>query len=195
MTAVHPHLAAATVPTYIVGSRTLDGIALLVIAAGIWIGWFLVARDNWENIIHSLTRLGYLIGDCALLAPGCVTSGIGLLLNESWGPPTLLIAVGAAAFDLTHTFIYLAEICEPKVHGKPLGPWVYAAAILVTLGVLGWIAWRAIYYATGDNPPWYLWLLSAVAAAILVAGVVYGVRAVRKLTPPPDPLGRTRLEL
>jgi hypothetical protein len=173
-------LAAAKLPTYILGSRHFDGVALIVIGVAILVGWIIVAIKNWANIVHTTTRLGYLAGDCALLAPGCIVSGIGLLTNQSWGPPTLLIAVGAAAFDLTHTFIFTAEIGYPKFHGKPLPAWVYVVVIMVILAVLGWIAWREIWFATGSHPPWYLWVLSAVATIVLAAIVILGVRDARK---------------
>lgn len=187
-----PHLAAVQSFNYIVGSRTLDGVLLVCIGVAIWVGWALVVSGNWSNIVQSTTRLGYLAGDCALLAPGCIASGLGLLTDQPWGPPTLLIAVGAAAFDLTHTFIFLAETDVPKFHDKPLAPFLYAALILVTLGLLGWIAWRAIWFATNSHPPWYLWVLSLLAAVVLVVIVVLGVRAARK--PRPAILSSTPLE-
>lgn len=187
----HAIHAGVPVPAYILGSRHVDGGALIAIAVLIWALWFVVARRHWANIIETRTRLGYLAGDCALLAPGCVASGIGLLADQSWASSVLLLAVGAAAFDLTHTFIFLAEIELPKVHDKALPPWHYALVILVVLAVLGWIAWRDIWFATGSHAPWYLWVLSAAAAIVLVSIVTIGVRDARKPTPPDGPLSLT----
>jgi hypothetical protein len=181
MVVVGPIPAAVRLPGYIIGSRHLDGAVLIAIGMLIWVGWGIVVMRHWPNIISSTTRLGYVAGDCALLAPGCITSGIGLLTDQSWGPPTLLIAVGAAAFDLTHTFIFTAEIGYPKIKGKAPPAWAYVVVILFTLTLLGWIGWREIWFETGSHPPWFLWALSAAASLLLSAIVLVGVQAARKL--------------
>ena len=172
-------LATQFTHTYKVWGRHVGGVTLIVIGGLILVGWAIVAPLKWSNIVQTNPRLGYLICDVCLVAPGCLISGIGLLTDAVWGPPTLLIAVGAAAFDLTHTFTYIAVIGFPKIGGKPLPVWAYGALILGTLVLLDWIAWREIRIETGGHIPALLVWLSIPAALVLVGILVLGVLAGR----------------
>jgi hypothetical protein len=125
-------------------TRHFGGWALIAIAVAIWILWPIVAIKHWQNVIESHTRLGYFIADMTIVAPLCFASGYGSIQDYSWAGPLLLVAVGAAAYDLTHFLIFLAQIQVPKINGKPLPVAVYPVTILAVLAFLGWLAWREI---------------------------------------------------
>jgi hypothetical protein len=156
--------------------RKLAGWALIVIGFSVWIGWSIVAPTNWHDVVQSHTRLGYLVGDFFLVAPVCVVAGLGLLKGHSWGPPALLAAVGAAAFDLTHTFIYMAQIGVPSIGGKAPPSWVYVLLIVLTLSVLQWIAWHEIRANmaphSGIRSSWWWLVFFAVSIGALIVVLV-----------------------
>lgn len=139
-------IASAEVLTTAHTHATLDrgGWALIAIGVAIWIFWPIVAIEHWQNVIESHARLGYFIGDMTIVAPLCFASGYGSVAATKWASPMLLLTVGAAAYDLTHFLIFLAQIHVPKIKGKPLPVVAYVAAILAVLAFLAWIAWRVI---------------------------------------------------
>ena len=146
------------------------GFTLLVVGAGVLIGWSIIAPIYWQEIIKSQSRLGYLVGDGFLVAPGCLLAGWGLLREHSWAPASLLIVIGAAAFDLTHTFIYMAEVKFPKIGGSPPPIWAYALCVVIIWGALNWLAWRVIRLqikGNSDLEPWS-WLRGFIPSVILV---------------------------
>jgi hypothetical protein len=150
------------------------GFMLIVIGGAVLIGWSIIAPTHWTEIVKSQSRLGYLVGDGFLVAPGCILAGWGLLRDHSWGPAATLIVIGAAAFDLTHTFIYMAEVHFPKFGGSPPPIWAYVACILVIWGFLNWLAWRVIRLKIKGNSglePWS-WLKGFIPSVILVIIVV-----------------------
>jgi hypothetical protein len=154
--------------------------ALILIGAATLIGWSIVAPLHWDEIKKSQSRLGYLVGDGFLVAPGCLLAGWGLLRERSWGPALLLIVIGAAAFDLTHTFIYMAEVKFPKVGGSPPPMWAYAACILVIWGFLDWLAWRVISRKIAGNGGleprfWLRFFIPSVILAIIAVTLGYAL--------------------
>jgi hypothetical protein len=128
--------------------RHVGGVLLIVIGVAVWIGWPIVAVRHSEDVVNSHARLGYMIGDLTITGPLCLASGYGLLQDYRWGSAVLLLAVGAAAFDLTHFLVYLAQIRWPLIGGRALPWWAYLAAILATLAILGVIAWRELDVVT-----------------------------------------------
>lgn len=127
--------------------RRFGGPALIAIGVCLLIGWAVVATQEWNDVIGSHTRLGYLIGDTWLLAPGLILSGVGIRQRLAWGHLVFLITVGVAAFDLTHTFIYMLQIEWPKIGGKA-APWeAYAALIVLTIALLVALGWWEIRVA------------------------------------------------
>jgi hypothetical protein len=145
-------------------------VALIVIGSAVVIGWAIIAPTNWSNVLTSHSRLGYLIGDGFLVAPGCVLSGYGFYKRFKWAPAAFLITIGAATFDLTHTFIYMAEIGVPRFGGSPPPLWAYAAAILALWALMNAWAWYVIRTEVVPDSgirPWS-WLIGFVPAAVLV---------------------------
>ncbi|HEX4010459.1 MAG TPA: hypothetical protein VHX62_10645 [Solirubrobacteraceae bacterium] len=167
--------------SFILFTRTVDGVALILIGAGVIIGWGLVLWRHGRDVIKENPRLGYCVGDVTLLAPGCIVAGIGLLAEAPWAPPFLLVAVGAATFDLTHTFIYCAEISWPRLPAVGVPPtWWYSVAILLVLVALEWLAWSDIRVITGSHiPPGILWA-SVPLAIIMAVGTALATAAIRK---------------
>ena len=139
-----PPLAALLTASQLNATHHLGGWALVVIGALIWLLWPIIAIRHWQNVVESHARLGYFIGDMAIVAPLCFASGYGSIEDYRWGLPMLLLAVGASAYDLTHFLVFLAQIGVPQIRGKRLPVAVYAVAIVLVLVVLGYIAWRAI---------------------------------------------------
>lgn len=169
--------------SFILFTRTVDGIALIVIGVGLIIGWGLVLWRHGRDVIANNPRLGYCIGDVTLLAPGCIVTGIGLLAKAPWAPPFLLVAVGAATFDLTHTFIYCAQISWPRLPevGVP-ATWWYSVAILVVLFALEWIAWSDIRVINRSHIPAGILWASIPLAIIMAVGTALATEAVRRKT-------------
>jgi hypothetical protein len=165
--------------------RHLGGVLLVVIGVAVWIGWPIVAVRHSEDVVKSHARLGYMIGDMTITGPLCLASGYGLLQNYRWGSAVLLLAVGAAAFDLTHFLVYLAQTHWPQIGGRALPWWAYLAAILATLAILGVIAWRELDVVTsatgGAGSGAYLTL-----APIVLGALVSGALTVWLLRPPPS---------
>ena len=167
-------------PPFLVFDWTAAGIALLAIGGAVLVGWGLVLVKHGRNVLDDNPRLGYCVCDIFLLAVGVITAGIGLVGNRAWAKPLLLIAVGAAAFDLTHTFIYCAEISWPKPFGLTLPTWVYSVAILAVLAALFSIGWSDINSLTNGKIPTAIFWVSIGLGIVLGVGVAISTAAVRK---------------
>jgi hypothetical protein len=162
-------------------NKRLFGIFLMCVGAAVVIGWAIIAPTNWSNVLTSHSRLGYLIGDGFLVAPGCILSGYGYYSEATgeragthrgfgWAPAAFLITIGAATFDLTHTFIYMAEIGVPRFGGSAPPMWVYALVILLLWAIMNMWAWYVIRTEVAPDSgitPWS-WLKGYIPAAILV---------------------------
>jgi hypothetical protein len=172
--------------------RHVGGVLLIVIGVAVWIGWPIVAVQHSDDVVKSHARLGYMICDMTITGPLCLASGYGLVQDYRWGSAVLLLAVGAAAFDLTHFLVYLAQIHWPQIRGRALPWWAYLAAILATLAILGVIAWReldVVTSATGAaGSGAYLTLV-----AIVLGALGSGALTVWLLRPPPSSSSRPPL--
>jgi len=172
--------------------RHVGGVLLIVIGVAVWIGWPIIAVRHSEDVVKSHARLGYMIGDMTITGPLCLASGYGLLQDYRWGSAVLLLAVGAAAFDLTHFLVYLAQIHWPQIRGRAL-PWsAYLVATLATLAILGVIAWRELDVVTsatgGAGSGAYLTLVPIVLGALGSGGLtVWLLRAPPSSSSPPAP--------
>ena len=157
------------------------GFALLLVGAGVLIGWSIIAPMHWQEIVKSQSRLGYLVGDGFLVAPGCLLAGWGLLREHSWAPASLLIVIGAAAFDLTHTFIYMAEVKFPKFGGSPPPIWAYAVCVVIIWGFLNWLAWGVIRLKIPGNSglerwSWLRGFIPSVILVVIAVSLSYALR-------------------
>jgi hypothetical protein len=157
----------------------LGGVGLLLIAALVWILWPIVAWRHWQNVVETKTRLGYFIADMSIVAPLCATAGYGYVRDLGWAPGALLIAVGAAAFDLTHTFIFVAQLGLPKIKGSAPPWWAYALLIVLVLSLLGLIAWRALLALVAPEELVYLVLGTMLAGALAGAALIGAKGGVR----------------
>ena len=168
-------------PPYVMFTARFAGIALILIGAALILGWLLVLVKHGRNVLTNNPRLGYCVGDISLLSVGCIITGIGLVAGEIWARPLLLVAVGAAAFDLTHTLIYCAEISWPQPFGFTLPTWVYSVVILLILGALMAIGWSDIDRITGTNgiPTWVFWVSIGLGLATGVA-IAWATSVVRR---------------
>ena len=116
---------------------------MLVTAAVLIIGWPIAICVNWEHIVTSHTRLGYLIADIGLVSPLCLLSWHGLKKARTWGPLVLLATLGALAYDAVHFGVYLIQ---EQFLSIPLI--AYVALILLVLAVLCWIGIWEIQHQT-----------------------------------------------
>jgi hypothetical protein len=159
------------------------GWALIGVAALLWAGWTVQMLREWKVVWESQARLGYLLADTLIVAPGCIASGIGLLGSDGWGAPLLLLTVGAAAYDLTHFFVYMFQSEMIKIKGKGLAWWVYAILTVVAWAGLGFFAYEAIGVAM-RVPPAQPPLGIAIGAGVAVLLIVLALSLRRK---PPHP--------
>lgn len=95
------------------------------------VGWPIAAIVNWDDIVNSHARLGYLIGDVGLVVPLAFATWQGLRTRAWWGPPVLLLLAGAGAYDLLHFSIYLWQI---EAFGVP--GFLYGIACAAALAVI-----------------------------------------------------------
>ncbi len=171
-------------------SRHLSGWVLIGIGIVLLAGWIVVLLREGRVIWESQARLGYALADVLLVFPGCIISGAGVLDGQGWGPPVLLLTAGAAAYDLTHFFVYLFQAEAVKLKGKPLPWWVYAGLIVLSWAFLAWVAYEAVKIAIStpgqlSTPPMWIAIVYGVTLAIIV--VMLSLRSRR----PPGPRGLT----
>lgn len=176
-------LRLTSAPPFVIFPPVPAGIALIAIGAAVILGWGLVLVKHGRNVLESNPRLGYCVCDISLLSVGCIVTGIGLVGGHRWARPLLLVAVGAAAFDLTHTFIYCAEISWPKPRGFTLPTWVYSVVILAVLAVLMSIAWSDIdMIASYKGIPTAVFWVSVGLGLATGVGIAWATNMVRKRT-------------
>ena len=108
--------------------------AVFVVGALLLIGWPIACIANWHDVVHSHTRLGYLIGDVGLVTPLCFAAWQGLRTRAPWGPGVLLVAIGAGAYDTVHFVVFLVQ--EKFLLPGPV--WIGIAVVL--LAIIGWWA-------------------------------------------------------
>ncbi len=168
-------------PPYVMFNWRFAGIALIVIGAALIVGWVLVLVKHGRNVLDNNPRLGYCVCDISLLSVGCIITGIGLVGGQLWAQPLLLVAVGAAAFDLTHTLIYCAQISWPQPLGRPLPTWIYSVLILLILAVLFAIGWSDIDNIKGLHgiPTWVFWVSMVLGLGTGVA-IAWATAVVRR---------------
>ncbi len=109
-----------------IAAWTMFGVGMLLL-----LGWPVAIFINWENIVHSETRLGYLIGDVGLVTPLCFLSWCGLKNNKSYATVLFSLTAGALAYDVVHFGIFLIQI---KFLSIPA--YVYIILIAVILFIL-----------------------------------------------------------
>jgi hypothetical protein len=174
-------VSLSSAPPFLIIDLTGAGVALIIIGTALAVGWAVVLFTHGRNVLEDNPRLGYCVCDVSLLSVGCVVTGIGLVGNHAWAKPLLLVAVGAAAFDLTHTFIYCAEISWPKPFGFTVPTWIYSVVILAVLGVLMAIAWSDIDRITNYKgiPAGIFWASIGLGLATGV-GIALATAAVRR---------------
>jgi hypothetical protein len=114
--------------------RTFAAWAFLALGILLPIGWLIACLVNWDNVVHSHIRLGYLIGDVGLVTPLSLVAAIALLRNRPFGPPVLLLAVGALAYDVVHFCVFLVQ----ERFLLPAAVW-----IVIWVAVLALLAWIA----------------------------------------------------
>lgn len=102
------------------------------------VGWPIAAIVNWDDIVDSHARLGYLIGDVGLVVPLAFATWQGLRTRAWWGPPVMLVLAGAGAYDLLHFSIYLWQIEAFGVPGFLYG--IACAAALMM--IVRWVAFE-----------------------------------------------------
>jgi len=74
------------------------------------LGWPVAIWANWEDIVSSESRLGYLISDILLVTPLCFAGWLGIIKGKSWGSLISLLAFGALAYDGLHFGIFLIQV-------------------------------------------------------------------------------------
>lgn len=109
-----------------------------VVGAILIVGWPIAAIVNWDDIVHSHARLGYLVGDVGLVVPLALATWQGLRTAAWWGSPVLLLLAGAGAYDLIHFAIYLWQIEAFGVPGFLYG--IAAAAAIVV--IVRWVVYE-----------------------------------------------------
>jgi DMSO/TMAO reductase YedYZ heme-binding membrane subunit len=119
--------------------RTWAAWAFFALAVVLVIGWPIAAIVNWDDIVDSHVRLGYLVGDIGLVVPLCFATWYGLRKQRRWAPGLLMLTIGATAYDAIHFFIYLAQ--ERFLSIPPAG---YIAILVAALAALTLFAVREL---------------------------------------------------
>jgi hypothetical protein len=123
----------------LVAHRTWAAWAFFCLAVILIIGWPIAAIVNWDDIVHSHTRLGYLVGDIGFVVPACLATWYGLRKQTLWAPGVLLLTIGLTTYDAVHFFIYLAQ-----ERFLSIPPVVYIAILVAALAALGFFAVREL---------------------------------------------------
>lgn len=119
--------------------ETVVAWILFGVAVVLLVGWPIAAIVDWDHIVRSHARLGYLIGDLGLAVPLCLASWYGLRRDRPWARGVLLLCLGALAYDVLHFLIYLMQ---EEFLSIPLP--VYIVLLAVVLVAIGWVATREI---------------------------------------------------
>jgi hypothetical protein len=130
----------AALPTH----RKWAAWSFLALGVLLPIGWLIAAIANWDDIVESHARLGYLIGDVPFVAPLSLATAYGLLKRRSWAQPVLLLTIGALAYDVIHFCVYLVQ--EEFL----LPPVAWIAIWLLVLGILTWFSLGELRLARGS---------------------------------------------
>jgi hypothetical protein len=133
---MEPGATSQDSPKAVAVHRSRVGWAALVLAIILIVGWPVAAIVNWENIVSSHARLGYLVGDLGIVVPLGIAVWYGLRRQRPWGPLVFLFYDGAVAYDGIHFEIYLAQLGFLTI---PLP--IYLAAMVVSMALVAWLAW------------------------------------------------------
>jgi len=139
-------MTAVMEPEAVLKHRKRVAWALFITAMVLVLGWPVAIWANWEHIVSSHARLGYLIGDVGLVSPLCFAAWRGLLRDRLWGPTLFLVADGAMAYDVLHFAVYLIQ---EKFLSIPMP--VYVILLLIVLGILYWLARWEIVVLSRDS--------------------------------------------
>jgi hypothetical protein len=108
--------------------------AFLALGVLLPIGWLIACIVNWDDVVNSHTRLGYLIGDVGMVAPLSLLAAYGLFKQKVWAPFVLPLVIGALAYDVVHFCVFLVQ--EKFLLPGP----VWIAIWLLVLGILTWFS-------------------------------------------------------
>lgn len=108
--------------------------AFLVTGIGLPIGWAVAAIVDWDHIVDSHARLGYLIGDIGLVTPLCFATWHGLRRARRWAPLVFMFTAGALAYDLVHFGVYLVQ------EDFTGAGWAWGLLCAALVLVLAWLA-------------------------------------------------------
>jgi hypothetical protein len=116
------------------------GLAVILI-----VGWPIAAIVNWQNIVDSHARLGYLVGDIGIVVPLCLVTWYGFTRDRPWAPLVFLFLAGAVAYDGLHFEIYLAQLGFLAI---PLA--IYLIVMVASMILVGWLALWEVRLLTGQ---------------------------------------------
>jgi hypothetical protein len=129
---------AAPLPA-LIAHRVWAAWAFFGLAVILIVGWPIAAIINWDDIVNSHARLGYLVGDIGFVVPASLATWYGVRKQMLWAPGVLLLTIGLTTYDAVHFFIYLAQ-----ERFLSLPPVVYIAILLASLVALGFFALREL---------------------------------------------------
>jgi hypothetical protein len=110
----------------------------LLTGIGLPIGWAIAALVDWDHIVDSHARLGYLIGDVGLVTPLCFATWHGLRRDLRWARPVFMFTLGALAYDLVHFGVYLVQ------EDFTGAGWAWGLLCAALLAVIAWLVWLAL---------------------------------------------------
>jgi hypothetical protein len=138
-TSIAPAAAPPAPPPALVAHRVWAAWAFFGLAVILIVGWPIAAIINWDDIVDSHTRLGYLVGDILFVTPASLATWYGLRKQMLWAPGVLLLTIGLTTYDAVHFFIYLAQ-----ERFLSIPPVVYIAILIAALGALAFLALREL---------------------------------------------------
>jgi hypothetical protein len=138
-TSIAPAAAPPAPPPALVAHRVWAAWAFFGLAVILIVGWPIAAIINWDDIVDSHTRLGYLVGDILFVTPASLATWYGLRKQMLWAPGVLLLTIGLTTYDAVHFFIYLAQ-----ERFLSIPPVVYIAILIAALAALAFFALREL---------------------------------------------------
>jgi hypothetical protein len=138
-TSIAPAAAPPAPSPALVAHRVWAAWAFFGLAVILIVGWPIAAIINWDDIVDSHTRLGYLVGDILFVTPASLATWYGLRKQMLWAPGVLLLTIGLTTYDAVHFFIYLAQ---ERLLSIP--PVVYIAILIAALAALAFLALREL---------------------------------------------------